>query len=106
MANYPDVREAIDEGSKKRAMHIAFEDQLVQKVMPKLRGIDTRGKSRVECLDKIREQIVRGIDGTSFNLSEDFDLATELGYGQFIWQSANYLTDDDLDEPAGVDEPA
>ena len=100
MANYPDVREAIDEGSKKRAMHIAFEDQLVQKVMPKLRGIDTRGKSRVECLDKIREQIVRGIDGTSFNLSEDFDQATELGYGQFIWQSANYLTDDDLDEPA------
>jgi len=106
MANYPDVRAAVDDSSKKRAMHIAFEDQLVQKVMPKLRGIDTRGKSRVECLDKIREQIVRGIDGTSFNLSEDFDLATELGYGQFIWQSANYLTDDDLDEPAGVDEPA
>ena len=105
MANYPDVREAIDEGSKKRAMHIAFEDQLVQKVMPKLRGIDTRGKSRVECLDKIREQIVRGINGTSFNLSEDFDQATELGYGQFIWQSANYLTNDDLDEPAGVNEP-
>ena len=105
MANYPDVREAIDEGSKKRAMHIAFEDQLVQKVMPKLRGIDTRGKSRELCLDKIREQIVRGIDGTSFNLSEDFDLATELGYGQFIWQSANYLTDNDFDEPAGVDEP-
>ena len=105
MANYPDVREAVDEGSKKRAMHIAFEDQLVQKVMPKLRGIDTRGKSRVECLDKIREQIVRGINGTSFNLSEDFDLATELGYGQFIWQSANYLTDNDFDEPAGVDEP-
>ena len=105
MANYPDVREAVDEGSKKRAMHIAFEDQLVQKVMPKLRGIDTRGKSRVECLDKIREQIVRGINGTSFNLSEDFDQATELGYGQFIWQSANYLKNDDLDEPAGVDEP-
>ena len=59
----------------------------------------------MECLDKIREQIVRGIDGTSFNLSEDFDLATELGYGQFIWQSANYLTDNDFDEPAGVDEP-
>ena len=105
MANYPDVREAIDEGSKKRAMHIAFEDQLVQKVMPKLRGIDTRGKSRELCLDKIREQIVRGINGTSFNLSEDFDQATELGYGQFIWQSANYLTNDDLDEPAGVNEP-
>lgn len=79
-----------DELSTHKAMHIAFEDQLVQKVMPKLRGIDTRGKSKTECLDKIRGQIVAGINGNSFNLAEDFDLACELGYGQFIWQSANY----------------
>ena len=94
MANYPDVRAALaekDELSTHKAMHIAFEDQLVQKVMPKLRGIDTRGKSKTECLDKIRGQIVAGINGNSFNLAEDFDLACELGYGQFIWQSANYL---------------
>lgn len=94
MANYPDVRAALaekDEFSTHKAMHIAFEDQLVQKVMPKLRGIDTRGKSKTECLDKIRGQIVAGINGNSFNLAEDFDLASELGYGQFIWQSANYL---------------
>ncbi|MCA8014849.1 chromosome partitioning protein ParA [Burkholderia vietnamiensis] len=94
MANYPDVRAALaekDEPSTHKAMHIAFEDQLVQKVMPKLRGIDTRGKSKTECLDKIRGQIVAGINGISFNLAEDFDLACELGYGQFIWQSANYL---------------
>ena len=94
MANYPDVRVALaekDEPSTHKAMHIAFEDQLVQKVMPKLRGIDTRGKSKTECLDKIRGQIVAGINGNSFNLAEDFDLACELGYGQFIWQSANYL---------------
>lgn len=94
MANYPDVRAALaekDELSTHKAMHIAFEDQLVQKVMPKLRGIDTRGKSKTECLDKIRAQIVAGINGNSFNLAEDFDLACELGYGQFIWQSANYL---------------
>lgn len=96
MANYPDVRAALaekDESSTHKAMHIAFEDQLVQKVMPKLRGIDTRGKSKTECLDKIRGQIVAGINGNSFNLAEDFDLACELGYGQFIWQSANYLID-------------
>jgi hypothetical protein len=72
-------------------MHIAFEDQLVQKVMPKVRGIDTRGKSKTECLDTIRGQIVAGIGGSTFNLAEDFDLACDLGYGQFIWQSANYL---------------
>lgn len=92
MANYPDVRAATnDRNAQAKAMHIAFEDQLVQKVMPKLRGIDTRGKSKTECLDKVRGQIVAGISGNSFNLAEDFDLACELGYGQFIWQSANYL---------------
>src|SRR5581483_4814857 len=64
MVNYPDVRAAGDDGTKKaQAMHVAFEDQLVQKVMPKLRGIDTRGKSKDECLDKIRGQLVAGIGG-------------------------------------------
>lgn len=94
MANYPDVRaaqQASDKDVLAKTMHIAFEDQLVQKVMPKLRGIDTRGKSKTECLDRIRGQIITGIGGNSFNLADDFDLACELGYGQFIWQSANYL---------------
>lgn len=97
MANYPDVRAAqqvSDKDALAKAMHTAFEDQLVQKVMPKLRGIDTRGKSKTECLDKIRGQLVNGIGGNSFNLADDFDLACELGYGQFIWQSANYLKDE------------
>jgi len=80
-------------------MHTAFEDQLVQKVMPKLRGIDTRGKSKTECLDKIRGQIVSGIEENPFNLADDFDLACELGYGQFIWQSANYLKEEPGNEP-------
>lgn len=92
MANYPDVRAAQDNKDKlAEAMHIAFEDQLVQKVMPKLRGIDVRGKSKTECLDKIRGQLLSGINGKPFNITDDFDIACELGYGQFIWQSANYL---------------
>ncbi len=94
MANYPDVQAAQITGDKDalaKAMHVAFEDQLVQKVMPKLRGIDTRGKSKTECLDKIRGQINTGIGNRRFNLEKDFDIACELGYGQFIWQSANYL---------------
>ncbi len=97
MANYPDVCHAQKQSNKdalSRALHTAFEDQLVQKVMPKLRGIDTRGKSKTECLDKILSQINAGISGNSFNLAEDFHLACELGYGQFIWQSANYIKDD------------
>lgn len=94
MANYPDVcaaQKANDKGAIARALHVAFEDQLVQKVMPKLRGIDTRGKSKTECLDKILAQINAGIGGNPFNLVEDFDLSCELGHGQFIWQTANYL---------------
>ena len=63
-------------------------------------GIDTRGKSRDECLDKIRVQLIAGVGGYGFNLDEDFDLAMELGYGQFIWQTANYLKADDADESA------
>ena len=96
MANYPDVRaeqKANDKDALAKALHVAFEDQLVQKVMPKLRGIDTRGKSKTECLDKILGQINTGIGGNRFNLAEDFNLACELGHGQFIWQSANYLNE-------------
>ncbi len=110
MANHPDVRsaqEANDKDALAKALHIAFEDQLVQKVMPKLRGIDTRDrcKSKTECLDKILAQINIGIcdkDGKPcdkpFNLEVDFKLACELGYGQFIWQSANYLEDEPVSE--------
>jgi hypothetical protein len=71
----------------KKGMKIAFEDQLVQKVMPKLRGIETRGKSRDDCLNPIRAQL----DGDNYSIVGDFDAACEFGYGQFIWSSANYL---------------
>jgi len=95
MANYPEVLEAQrnnDDAGLKKAMKVAFEDQLVQKVMPKLRGIETRGKSKSDCLDKIRIQLVN--DG--YTITNDFDLACEFGYGQFIWNSANYLKDDEI----------
>ncbi len=95
MSNYPDVLEAQrnnDDASLVKAMKVAFEDQLVQKVMPKLRGIETRGKSKSDCLDKIRTQLVNA----DYTIIEDFDLACEFGYGQFIWNSANYLKDDEV----------
>lgn len=104
MSNHPRVLAAgEDKSAKEEAMHIAFEDQLVQKVMPKLRGIDTRGKSKTDCLDRIRDQIITGVDGEGFDLVEDFDLSCELGYGQFIWQSANYLKKDE-EAPGMVEE--
>jgi hypothetical protein len=101
MANYPTVIKARadnDETGLKRKMHTAFEDQLVQKVMPKLRGIETRGKSKTECLDKIKDLLVRD----NYKIVDDFDLACEFGYGQFMWNSANYIKgeDDSLADPA------
>ena len=92
MANYPGVRnpQAEDEARPKALRH-AFEDALVHKVMPKLRGIETSGTSRSECLDPIGE-LLSGND-LGLRLSEDFELACSVGYA-FAWRSAKYLEAD------------
>ena len=94
MANYPEViqaQETKDDAALTKSMETAFEDQLVQKVMPKLRGIETRGRAKTECLDQVRNQLV----DCDYAIVEDFDLACEFGYGQFMWHSANYLNEDE-----------
>ena len=96
--NYPTVIKALAESGGeitddlRREVKIAVEDQLVQKVMPKLRGIETRGIGNEECLQKIRALLL----DEEFNLDEDFAIAEKLGYGQFIWNSAEYIDDDDI----------
>ncbi len=100
MSAYPGMAAAVegnDEATLRETMHTAFEDQLVQKVMPKLRGIDTRGETKDKCLDKIRAALQEGVNGLPFKLDEDFELACKLGYGQFVWQSANYIADENDD---------
>ena len=108
--NYPDVRKAFRDTmveSKVKdgkiiektngdltdelasAMHLAVEDQIVQKVMPKLRGIDTNGKSMEKCLEPIRILLTNN----NFNLDNDYKRACEMGYGQFMWCSAEYIGD-------------
>jgi len=93
MANYPGIAKAMDKDKEKREelMRTAFEDQLVQKIMPKLRGIETRGKAKTDCLDEIRKQLEK----EKYSIVEDFDLACEFGYGQFIWNSANYIKEEE-----------
>ena len=113
LANYPTVRKLeVWEGSGKekrfkefsnqdklyKEMKVAFEDQLVQKVMPKLRGIETRGPGRSECLDKIQNQLVN----EDYAIVEDFGLAYKFGYGQFMWNSANYLKDNNSETTADM----
>lgn len=107
IVNYPTVRQAMDPDNRdalaselKEAMNTAFEDQLVQKVMPKLRGIETRGEGR-QHLQKIEDLLEQeGFD----RLKDDFDLAMELGYGQFIWRSAKYIQSGENGEKAGAPE--
>lgn len=90
MANYPTVaaaKKANDDTAWKEAMDTAFEDQIVQKIMPKLRGIDTRGTGAgPKCLGEIFGIIPE-------TLRPDFDFARDkdLSYGQFKWQTAKYL---------------
>ena len=115
IANYPTVRQAMNyqpkqnekgkivlaptnselTGELKEAMRTAFEDQIVQKIMPKLRGIETRDKRGKSSLDRIEDLLVTH-DFAS--LQEDFQIAREQGYGQFIWNSAKYLDEKDEKE--------
>ncbi|MBQ9220627.1 hypothetical protein [Succinivibrio sp.] len=96
MSNYPTIDGVLNDKEKlEKNMDIAFADALVQKVMPKLRGIETRGIGKEECLDKIN--MILG--ERELGLQEDFSKACENAYGQFIWNSANYLLDDSVISP-------
>ena len=96
MANYPTVaaaKKANDDAAWKEAMDTAFEDQIVQKIMPKLRGIDTRGTGAgPKCLSEIFGIIPD-------TLKPDFEFARDkdLSYGQFKWQTAKYLEEKSTD---------
>ncbi len=90
MSNYP-LAGSEDPQKCREAMDRAFEDQLVQKVMPKLRGIETRGFGKT-CLETI--QSILDSDEVTQGLVDDFQRGMELGYGQFIWNSAEYLQKD------------
>lgn len=92
LANHPEVIDARarnDQDALQRTMRRAYEDQLVLKVMPKLRGIETSGDSKRNCLDPIRKQLENADLG--LGLGEDFDIACRVGHGAFVWNSARYL---------------
>ena len=99
--NYPTVRAAMKAATPgelteelRRTMHTAVEDQIVQKVMPKLRGIETRGNSYEKCLLPIKGLL----NDRDFNLNDDFERACSMGYGQFMWNSAEYIVDEAAQE--------
>lgn len=97
MVNHPlviglDAEQYPDE--HKDALKFAFEDQLVQKVMPKLRGIETRGYAKEHCLNPIRDLLAEN----KLDILDDFDKAMRIGHGQFSWASADYLNNEQSNE--------
>ncbi|WP_158624330.1 AAA family ATPase [Corallococcus sp. CA041A] len=81
VANYPGA--LIDE----RVWKTALEDQLAQKIMPKLRGIELDSQAGGECLDSIS----RVLEAHAPALRRDFERSRERSQGAFIWSSATYL---------------
>lgn len=95
MANHPDVISAFadekaDQNERDKCMQKAFEEALVHKVMPKLRGIETDGDLRKKCIDPIKEELF-GKTGLAKGLEKDFNNALDNPYETFLWCSAEYL---------------
>ena len=90
--NYPLVLESIRNRNSeelKKAIQIAFEDALVQKLMPKLKGLETEGLVREKCLNDISSKIQTYANG----IASDFDNSLNNPYGVFVWNSSEYLLD-------------
>ena len=90
--NYPLVLESIRKRNSEeleKAIQIAFEDALVQKLMPKLKGLETEGLVREKCLNDISSKIQTYANG----IVSDFDNSLNNPYGVFVWNSSEYLLD-------------
>ncbi|MCM3362252.1 hypothetical protein [Niallia sp. MER TA 168] len=96
IANHPLVIHAKKENNQEALdnyIRRAFEEALVHKVMPKLRGIEVdSGIARSECLDPIALKIREYAPG----LYQDFQLAMQNAYRVFIWRSAKYLEEEEV----------
>ena len=88
--NHPLVRHNLDDKDKlNKYIKLAFEEQLVQKMMPKLKGIETVGEE-----GEVLQQIENILHKNEFSITKDFQNAKNNPYGQFIWNSAEYMRKD------------
>ncbi len=79
MHNHPLVLHVFDED---KALQFAYEECLVLKIFPKLRGVQTRNNQH---LTKIQDLL------KDFSVSSDFKQAMENDFNQFVFNSTNYL---------------
>ncbi|MBM7115742.1 AAA family ATPase [Archangium primigenium] len=73
--------------TSEQAWTTALEDQLAQKIMPKLRGIELDSQAGGECLDAISSVLQEQAPA----LRRDFEQSRERSQGAFIWSSSSYL---------------
>lgn len=85
VANHPRVRSQAAGDETDEHWKRAFADQLVQRVIPKLRGLDNQTGRHRECLEGIARLLSRDAE----ELVQDFGEARKSQ--QFLWASANYL---------------
>ncbi len=80
--NHPLVLHASDASDTNKALQLAYEECLVLKIFPKLRGVHTRNNQHlIEIQDLLKD----------FSVSLDFKQAMENDFKQFVFNSASYL---------------
>lgn len=83
IANYPK-----DPGNENQEVRLAFADQIEQKIMPKLRGLDLSLLTSQECLHRVAEIIDKlgddQLSETFINVKND-----NGGTGMFMWQGVS-----------------
>ncbi|QQW83835.1 restriction endonuclease [Helicobacter pylori] len=82
MHNHPLVLHASDASDKDKALQFAYEECLVLKIFPKLRGVQTRNNQHLIEIQNLLKD---------FSVSWDFKQAMENDFNQFVFNSADYL---------------
>ncbi len=77
--NHPLVLHA---SNTNKALQLAYEECLVLKIFPKLRGVHTRNNQHLIEIQKLLKD---------FSVSLDFKQAMENDFKQFVFNSASYL---------------
>jgi hypothetical protein len=86
LCNHPRVCGADDERELHDALQFAFEDQIVQRIVPKLRGLVNDGVAG-DCLSDIGVEIAAHANG----LEDDYNAALTVSERGFFWHQSTYL---------------
>lgn len=86
ICNYPAVVSAKNGTDLDEAIRIAYNDALAFKIMPKLRGVETRGEN-----ERYLDEIGKTLTNHAGELSVDFTRARNLPTELFQWYSSDFM---------------